>query len=288
MGMGGTDAAGDFAALMARMRPVLHRYCARMMGSAFDGEDVVQEALARAAQAQLQQDLAHPESWLFRIAHNAALDALRRRRTARLDHAALDALADPSADAAVRVTTLGSFAAFMPLPPAQRAGVILADVLGYSLAEICDILGISLAATKAALHRGRARLRSQGREVVEPAVMDAAERVRLARYADLFNARAFDALRDMLAEDVRLDLVNRARLAGRADVSVYFTRYEAAPPLLARPALAEGRPVLLLSQPDSGALHSVVMLGWRHDRIATIRDFLYAAYVTEGLAFSTA
>jgi RNA polymerase sigma-70 factor (ECF subfamily) len=67
--------------LMAEMRPRLHRYCARMVGSAADGEDAVQEALTNASEAlSTAGAIERPESWLFRIAHNAALDALRRRR----------------------------------------------------------------------------------------------------------------------------------------------------------------------------------------------------------------
>src|SRR6202165_5252821 len=57
--------------LMAELRPRLHRYCARMVGSAFDGEDVVQEALANAVEAYPAAGrIERPESWLFRIAHN--------------------------------------------------------------------------------------------------------------------------------------------------------------------------------------------------------------------------
>jgi RNA polymerase sigma-70 factor, ECF subfamily len=157
----------DFGQLMARMRPRLHRYCARMMGSAFDGEDVVQDALAKASQARDAAGvLEHPENWLFRIAHNTALDALRRRRPGA-GMAALEHLADPAADAAARVAAHGSFTAFLPLPPSQRASVILADVLGYSLAETGDILGASIAAVKAAcIAAARACGQSRSRPLV--------------------------------------------------------------------------------------------------------------------------
>ena len=69
-----------FDRLLAQLRPKLHRYCARMTGSVIDGEDLVQEALLKAIEALGETDaLANPEAWVFRIAHNAALDFLRRR-----------------------------------------------------------------------------------------------------------------------------------------------------------------------------------------------------------------
>ena len=69
-----------FNQLLGKLRPKLHRYCARMTGSVIDGEDVVQEALVKALEAfDGAGPIANPEGWLFRIAHHAALDHLRRR-----------------------------------------------------------------------------------------------------------------------------------------------------------------------------------------------------------------
>src|SRR5689334_1006980 len=74
------ESRAAFDRLAGALRPKLHRYCARMTGSVIDGEDVVQEALAKAFEAlPAAGPLASPEAWLFRIAHNAALDFLRRR-----------------------------------------------------------------------------------------------------------------------------------------------------------------------------------------------------------------
>ncbi len=278
--------------LMAELRPRLHRYCARMVGSAIDGEDVVQEALAKAAEAfPATGGIERPESWLFRIAHNAALDALRRRKrqAAVRSDIGLTGLADASAAADVRVAAAASLAALMRLPVAQRSSVVLTDVLGHSLAETAEILGVSLSAVKAALHRARARLRGLADAPEGPAPsLAAAERDRLRAYADRFNARDFDALRDLLAEDVRLDLVNRTRLAGRKNVSVYFSRYDEVADWRFSPGLAEGRPALLVSDPAdaAGAIGYVVLLDWADGRIAAIRDFRYATYVTESLAVS--
>src|SRR3981189_59512 len=73
-------AAADIDGLLARMRPKLHRYCARMVGSVIDGEDVPQGGLIKAAESLASAgSVGTPEGWLFRIAHNPALDFLRRR-----------------------------------------------------------------------------------------------------------------------------------------------------------------------------------------------------------------
>src|SRR5215813_5566792 len=87
----------DLDRLLMTMRPRLHRYCARMVGSVIDGEDVLQDALVKAVEAfAAASPLRHPEGWLFRIAHNAALDFLRRRsrQAAIFSEAELDMIAD--------------------------------------------------------------------------------------------------------------------------------------------------------------------------------------------------
>ncbi len=276
--------ARDLDRLMGEMRPRLHRYCARMVGSAIDGEDVVQEALAKAAAAD-SRAIDQPERWLFRIAHNAALDALRHRRRRAERYASeinLDTLSDPDMAADSRVAAAASLAAFLQLPPSQRSTVILTDVLGHSLAETTQILDITLPAAKAALHRGRERLKAIAGATVIPRALPPADQERLRAYVDRFNARDFDALRALLAEDVRLDLVNRLHLNGAKDVSRYFTRYEENPGYRAAVCLAEGRPALRFTDPEIGADY-VVLLDWRDGRIVAIRDFRYAPYAAESL-----
>ncbi len=276
-----------FGQLLSQMRPRLHRYCARMLGSAFDGEDVVQDAMAKAIEAlPAAGHLDNPERWLFRIAHNTALDALRSRKRQAERHSAVEltSIEDPSAEAAARVDSAGSFAVFLALPATQRACVVLSDVFGYTNAETADILETTVAAVKADLHRGREKLKAHKNEPPSRPALSEAEKARLYNYASLFNARDFDALRDLLAEDVRLDLVNRTKLSGRRDVSVYFTRYAAAPPWRFTLGFAEGHPALLVSAPDGGDLRYVVLLGWSGDKVTSIRDFLYAPYIVDGLA----
>ena len=274
--------------LVAAQRPRLHRYCARMLGSAFDGEDVVQEALAKATEALPGAGLIeHPESWLFRIAHNTALDALRRRgREAALSaEADWENVADTAADAEVRVSATASLEALSHLPVTHRACIVLADVLGYSLAETAALLDLSLAAVKAALHRGRTRLQDAAGPERRIALTDA-EQHRLRQWADRFNARDFDALRDLLADDVRLDLANRTRLNGRKAVAPYFSNYGASTSGWRFMAgVAERRPALLVSDPSisSQPIAYVVLLDWTGDRVISIRDFRFASYVMECL-----
>ena len=128
-----------------------------------------------------------------------------------------------------------------------------------------------------------------GESVPPPAPLPAEGRERLRAWAERFNARDFDALRDLLAEDVRLDLVNRRQIVGRKDVSVYFTRYAERADWKFTPGLAEGRPALLVSNPadTSDTVEYVVLLDWSNGRISAIHDFFYAQYVTDGLTVTT-
>ena len=174
------DPRAGFEQLLAELRPKLHRYCARMTGSVIDGEDVLQDAMAKAIEAFPHAGpIAHPEGWLFRIAHNAALDFLRRRarqENVRADQD-LDMIADPDSEIDRRQAAAASLRTLMRLPVAQRSSVILMDVLGHSLEEIAIVLDGTVPAVKAALHRGRTRLRelAPSAEVSAP-ILDARQR----------------------------------------------------------------------------------------------------------------
>jgi len=271
---------------LERLRPRLHRYCARMVGSVLDGEDVVQDALVRALESSVRTGpIDNPEGWLFRIAHNLALDLLRRRaRTPDARDDDIDLVADPVDERARRDAAAASLPAFMRLPPSQRSVVILFDVLDYSAEDIGTILETTVPAVKSALQRGRAHLRQLADRPAPDAVLPDAERSLLHRYVDLFNARDFDALREMLAADVRLDLVNRLRLQGPA-VGEYFTRYGQVPGWTAWAGSVEGRPAVLIRQAGgTDAPDYFVVLDWVGGRVAAIRDFLYARYVMEDAA----
>ncbi len=278
-----------FLALVAAVRPDLHRYCARMTGSIADGEDVVQETLARAYYALSELDALPPlRAWLFQIAHNRALDHLRRydRRMGRsldlvIDTAASAAL-DPEDALAADEAMRAAVSRFVALAPAQRSCVILKDVLGHSLEEIAALLELSVPAVKAALHRGRERLREEGEAAsLEPRAASPA----VARYAALFNARDWDGVRAMLAEDVRLDLVSRSQRAGRREVASYFTNYAAVHDWHLVPAWLEGREVLaVFRDPRDARPGYFVELGMVDGRVNLIRDFRYVPYIAQGAA----
>lgn len=272
-----------FTGRLGTMRPKLHRYCARMTGSFVDGEDVVQDAMIKALEAfPGEAEIANVEAWVFRIAHNCALDLLRRRsrQEAWVVEAPSEDIADPQADTEHRVATAASLRAFMGLPAVQRAAVILMDVLGYSLQEIAAVLEITVPAVKAALHRGRAQLRQSAAED-SPAgpAMSATDLRQLTAYVERFNAHDFDAIRALLAEDVRLDLVGRAQSLGREKVGRYFTNYDGRDDWRLAVGVVDGRPGVLVY--DAGRVAYFAMVEWAGGRIARIVDFRYARYVMD-------
>ncbi len=284
-----SEERGDFERQLAQMRPKLHSYCARMTGSVIDGEDVVQETLMKAIEALPRTGpLANSEGWLFRIAHNTALDFLRRRTRYQATHADEDVemVAAPVNPLHAHQSAAASLRTLMRLPVAQRSAVILRDVLGYSVQEVCDVIDGSMPAIKAALQRGRMRLRELAQEPddIRPPVLAEPERARLMRYVERFNARDFDSIRSMLADDVRLDLVNRLRAKGRTEVGEYFHRYSLSSDWQCVPGFVDRRPAVLMFDPNdlAGRPAYFVLLDWMNDSLVTIRDFRFARYAMEG------
>ena len=289
-----TDPKAEFERLLAELRPRLHRYCARMTGSVIDGEDVLQETLVKAIEAFPHTGpLANVEGWLFRIAHNAALDFLRRR--ARREGVqdgdeALETIADPDSEIERRQAAAASLRTLMRLPVAQRSSVILMDVLGHSLEEISEVLESTVPAVKANLHRGRQRLVELAAESDDRPlpVLAEADRQRLAAYVARFNARDFDALRSQLADDVKVEVVNRTRLSGRGEVGRYFGNYSQTNDWHLALGLVEGRPAVVVLDPTQPASPPVyfMLIDWRDGRLLNVRDFRYARYVVDGAELS--
>ncbi|HET6970591.1 MAG TPA: sigma-70 family RNA polymerase sigma factor [Phenylobacterium sp.] len=273
----------EFEDRLTALRPRLHRYCARMTGSAVTGEDVLQDTLVKALRARAQGVGAdNLEGWLFRIAHNASLDFLRDRSRNTVVPLTEDLQAAPMPEA--DIVAIG-FQTFLRLPELQRCAVILKDVLGHSVEEIAGVAECSLAAAKSALQRGRAALRrlAQAPEDTRLPLMSDPDRRKITVYVELFRSGDFDAIRAMLADDVKLDLVNRLQLQGRDKIGLYFTRYAEVTKWRFALGAVEGRPAMLVfdsTGPMERPAH-FVLIAWSDGRIAGIRDFLFAPYVLE-------
>jgi RNA polymerase sigma-70 factor (ECF subfamily) len=173
---------------------------------------------------------------------------------------------------------------FLDLPPAQRSCVILKDVLGHSLDEIAELLSLSVPAVKAALHRGRGLLRELNAAAPAPGPSPPPTPA-LARYAALFNARDWDAVRAMLADDVKLEVVTRLRRSGKRVVE-YYTNYDAFSDWHLVPAWLDGREVIAVFRgPGDARPGYFIELGLAGDRVVSIRDFRYVPYIAREARF---
>lgn len=270
------DAREQFLAMVQGVRPELHRYCARLTGSVIEGEDIVQEALAKAFYAlSLAPEVPPLRPWLFRIAHNAAVDYLksygRKHVEVSADIEELAGFEEVPDPAIVRA----ALARFLVLPVSQRSAVILKDVLGHSLEETAETMGVSVMAVKAALVRGRKQLL----ETELAAAKGAPVKADLDRYVSLFNARDWDALRAMVSDECRLDLVSRSQRHGK-QVREYFTRYEKEP-LTMRVLELEGAPAIGVYQGSAEKPAYFILLALEAGKVVSIRDFRYVPYIAD-------
>jgi RNA polymerase sigma-70 factor, ECF subfamily len=234
-----SDRVPKIFAVTATQAPVIdqleaHRreltgYCYRMLGSAYDAEDAVQEASIRALRAADGfEGRSSIRSWLYRIATNVCLDMLRSRRRRAIpvelgparppveesvadvlpdgswvspiaDERVLPAEADPAQIAELRESVRLAFvAALQHLPPRQRAALILCDVLRWRASEAAELLDTSVAAVNSALQRARAGLAER-----EPPAHDLDEESSelLERYVDAFERYDIDEFVRLLHED---------------------------------------------------------------------------------------
>ena len=285
------EARTRFLQLVAELRPELHRYCARMTGSIADGEDVVQDTLARAYyELSALKELPAMRSWLFRIAHNRALDSLKRydRRMGEPLEAIEDSTIDKEAEADAAIAreqaVQAAMSRFLELAPAQRSCVILKDVLDHSLEEIAELLGLTLPAVKAALHRGRTRLRELA-QMSTTTTRTQPHSETLLNYAALFNARDWDGVRALLLEDVKLDVVSMTKRVGRDQVGTYFTNYSRMRDWRLVPAWLDGREVLAAFRGQETQPAYFVEVTIRDGGVAAIRDFFHVPYIVQEASF---
>jgi RNA polymerase sigma-70 factor (ECF subfamily) len=213
-------------------RAELTAFAYRMLGSAFEADDAVQETFLRAWRGfDRFEGRSTLRSWLYRIATNVCFDMLsgRERRARPMDlgsaRSADTALGEPLEEAAwivpipdARVLPQGAdpaevaetrdtvrlalVAALQHLPPKQRAVLILCEVLRWKASEVAELLETSTASVNSALQRARSTLESiDAGDLDAPAPMDDAQRRLLARYVEAFERYDLDALTSLLRED---------------------------------------------------------------------------------------
>lgn len=215
-------------------RAALTGHCYRMLGSAFDAEDAVQEAMVRAWKGLSRFDgRASLKTWLYRIATNVCLDTLSskgrrarpieegpvgtvddeldtRPRTHWLepvpDAKFLPSDADPFETVALRQSTRLAFvAALQHLPSRQRAALLLTEVLGWTAQEVAETLETSIAAVNSALQRARATLAAKNVSLSDQPLSESQAEL-LEKYVDAFHEYDVDALVALMREDATLSM----------------------------------------------------------------------------------
>jgi len=217
----------EFGKLAERHRHELQVHCYRMLGNFEDAEDVVQETLVRAWRARDGFTGTGFRAWLYKIATNASLDTIRRKKrqvTAAESIAEVAWLqpypdhlldlatppdAEPAAMAVARETIeLGFLVAIQLLPAQQRAILVLRDVLDWSAKETAELLDTTVAGVNSALQRARATLRDKvpARDEATPDTPPDVERDLLARYIDAHQRADVSQLTDIVRDDIRITM----------------------------------------------------------------------------------
>ena len=283
--IGGVDLS-EFLALVGDLRPELHRYCSRLTGSVMDGEDIVQDSLASAFVALKTLEAAPSmRAWLFRIAHNRALDFLRSRalRATEPLEAASETpdsqAADPLEGLMRQEAVRAAVSRFVELPdcPAQRR---------HSEGRPRPF---SRRHSRASRHHGQRR---EGPSRARPVPVEGNQRPNgaatgrrspspeVARFVALFNESDWEGLRALLAHDVKLKQSSHPVRIGAADVGMFFTIYAKMDRVLLAPAWMEGREVVAVFEDRTDPKPSYVMwLEWREGEISFIHDTRYVRYV---------
>jgi len=223
-------------------RRELTGYCYRMLGSAFDAEDAVQETMVRAWRSlERFEGRSALKSWLYRIATNVCFDALagRERRARPMDLGPaqeplfenlaelpevtwITPLPTPDELAEQRESLRLAFvAALQHLPPKQRAALILCEVLKWQASEAAELLETSVASVNSALQRARATLATA--DIAATSELDDEARGLLERYVSAFEAYDIDRLTELLHEDAVQSMPPYSLwLQGRDDIFTWW------------------------------------------------------------------
>lgn len=309
-GSGGGTGLLEPAESLERHRTELTAYCYRMLGSSFEAEDAVQETLTRAWRALDRFERRSAlRTWLYRIASNVCFDMLgaSQRRARPMDLTApgsaevftlvplpestwvepvpsgrvLPSLGDPGDVAQARESLRLAFVAVLQhLPPRQRAVLILREVLGWSAAEVAELLDTTVVSVNSALQRARATLADHDMDEAAPARPDdAARRALLDRYVDAFQRYDMDALAALIREDATQSMPPfDLWLRGRDDIFAWWVGpgHECRGSILV-PAPANGMPAWGQYKPAPGGGHlpwSIHLVQLEGGRIADLTFFL--------------
>lgn len=315
-----TESERSFEQLVEPHRKNVRLHCYRMLGSASDCDDMVQETFVRALRAL--PTLAEPAAvrgWLYRIATNVCLDELKKRGPrlrgpelgppSRPEEAAPEPLpdsawleplpsswlgsADPAASYGVKESVALAFvAALQILTPAQRAVLLLRDVVGLSAEEAAGSLSCSVSAANSTLHRARVSLEQRvgPRGDWSPDGV-AVDRALLERYLRAWESADMDAIVALLHEEVTLSMPPVPRwFSGLADVGRFF-RGHVQGAFRAASVQANGAPAAAFYRVrDDGYAHlfAVQLYEARAGRIRVIDHFMskraLSAFVADGLA----
>jgi RNA polymerase sigma-70 factor, ECF subfamily len=270
-----------FLETVTHVRAELHRYCARMTGSALDGEDIAQDALFEAYRKLDHFDDTRPLApWLFGIAHHRCIDFLRRRKMAQ---GAEDPLFTPEATMPTEPSTAVGVAVehlVLALPPKERACVLLKEVFDYSLEEIAELVDSTVGGVKAALNRGRSKLPTSAVPVRSSPPPDPELREILRLYVERTNRRDWDGLRDLISADARLRVADA--FAGKLADSPYFSKYETwSVPWKLAEGEVDGELVAIVMRHDANKWtpYSLVRLHVTGQQIDCIVDYRYCRWM---------
>ena len=285
------EAREKFLQAVEDLRPALHKYCARMTGSVLDGEDVVQETLAQAYYklSMMKQDVPL-RSWLFKIAHNKCIDFLRSRRAQFMTwEEEWENIPDTTPEASEtleqqEMATEAWSSLIALLPPRERACVILKDLLDHSLNEIAETLDSPLTAVKAALHRGRQKLRAQADSQATPPAQERSEL--LERYVALFNERDWAGVKQLLTVDTQCDVVGIFSGRGRDTIAGnYLQTYDGLWPWKMTRAWVDGEEIMACWHEVAGRwqLRGIARIEWADSAVKYIRDYTHVSYLLREL-----
>lgn len=280
----------QFLQLVVEIRPSLHKYCARMSGSVFDGEDLVQETLAQAYYklSMFRQDLPL-KPWLFKIAHNKCVDFLRSRQPQVIpweEETPEDSSEDVDLLEQQELTREAWASLLTLLPPKERACVVLKDILDQSLAEIAETLDTPLAAVKIALHRGRQKLRTRTR--AQPAGPPRIHAEQLARYVELFNQRDWEGVKHLLTAETQCEVMGAFSGRGRDVIAGNYLRTLAGLGAWSMSCLEiEDEAVIVRWHRVDGTWHprGLTRIEWAGKTVSRIRDYTHAPYLLAEVAW---